>query len=367
MVRWLERSAPAAVSGVGLLATAFLVSGLGACSADPEPRTQVMAVVELASNLPASALTPVDIEVFAGAADDPRPAWLRVHTARFPARDLPVELAIVPAEGDASRRYEVRVTTSDRLAGEDLLVAVRSGFVPEQTLALEVVLRPSCAERTGGCVTNLPPESLPAYGVTPGGTLDAGPGPGRDGGGTTPDDGGAGGVDGGSEECRFDLGCPGSADGCQRGVCVDGRCELAPNQGADCDDGDVCTVEDRCDAGGSCKGEPACGSNETCAAGADDMPVCRCAEGAVRCDGVCRVGICCPGAAGGECAACGTKVCAADGSRYDCVPPPIPPACTNPGGIHCTGSGPDCGCALSCQRRNCNDDCSIGGCFPSTC
>ncbi|MFA7001918.1 MAG: Ig-like domain-containing protein, partial [Candidatus Omnitrophota bacterium] len=63
--------------------------------------------------------------------------------------------------------------------------------------------------------------------------------------------------------CRTVRDCPSAGNACQNSVCQDGHCELVNNT-ASCDDKNKCTSEDQC-AEGSCTGTPkACASDNVC-------------------------------------------------------------------------------------------------------
>ncbi|MBP7127143.1 hypothetical protein KBD49_12335 [Myxococcota bacterium] len=123
---------------------------------------------------------------------------------------------------------------------------------------------------------------------------------------------------------------------CMTFYCIAGKCISAPSgEGTLCDDGNACTVEDRCDASGNCKGQP-----RVCA----DPPGPK----------ECYVGACNP--ASGECEyslALGAT-CAKDA---DCEV-----------GFTCQG----CTCVKSCQvDRDCPDDsstdCLVPSCWNNKC
>jgi hypothetical protein len=61
-----------------------------------------------------------------------------------------------------------------------------------------------------------------------------------------------------SSESRGCDACPASENKCWINTCnvESGECERVPNTDAVCDDGDTCTVDDRCDANGGCAGRP---------------------------------------------------------------------------------------------------------------
>ncbi|MEW6435281.1 MAG: hypothetical protein AB1730_27625 [Myxococcota bacterium] len=114
------------------------------------------------------------------------------------------------------------------------------------------------------------------------------------------------------DTCRLDGTCSGTPKPCTTppgqcfmgtGTCVtDAGCQYAPTPNATCDDGDECTVDDRCDAVGGCAGTAVtCGPRE-----------CQRFAGACDADGGCRYE---PVDAGTPCS--GGGVCNATGG---CVP-----------------------------------------------
>ena len=85
--------------------------------------------------------------------------------------------------------------------------------------------------------------------------------------------------------------CPGSTDPCKVAACVNGSCTtVAGNNGAPCEDGDLCTVGDTCQSGvckpGSVK---VCGaSNDPCAILVCDPTTGECVPQAANAGAVCR-------------------------------------------------------------------------------
>ncbi|WP_437717285.1 VCBS repeat-containing protein [Sorangium sp. So ce448] len=77
-------------------------------------------------------------------------------------------------------------------------------------------------------------------------------------------------------ECLARTDCAGADDPCRPRSCVEGRCAVgvAP-EGAACNDGDACTLNDTCRAGACVSGAPlACSGSASCAAGACVAPAC---------------------------------------------------------------------------------------------
>ncbi len=187
------------------------------------------------------------------------------------------------------------------------------------------------------------------------------------------------------ERCASDDECTRCAPGaCQRPVCENGRCGLAPDDGALCDDDDPCTADDRCRSEG-CRGEPrVCDDANPCTA-----DTCEPGRGCVAepvVDGTCDDGDPCTeddrcdarGACAGQALVCDDG----DPCTLDrCVRPE--PGDVDPGTAGCVfeaTSGPcDDGdpCTLADQCRNrvcagtartCGDDnaCTLDRCDPAT-
>lgn len=154
--------------------------------------------------------------------------------------------------------------------------------------------------------------------------------------------------------------------GCMTGACNDatGDCDVVPNMGANCDDGDVCTVQDVCDDQGDCGGsELPCDDGVDCTTDACDPAsgTCVSAVDEVLCDD-------------GD--ACTTPTC---DTVQGCVQVPDPTCCSADAncydGDSCTAdtcdlatnicvftdSGTCCSTAADCGL---NEVCVGGECFP---
>ncbi len=83
------------------LPSTFALLALAACT--PAPRTQIMARLEAEPGIVAAAER-VRVEI-SGGADDSQLAVR--HTEDFPIAALPLEVAIIPLGGDATRRVSV--------------------------------------------------------------------------------------------------------------------------------------------------------------------------------------------------------------------------------------------------------------------
>jgi hypothetical protein len=161
-----------------LVLVAPFVSLAAGCA--PRPRTQVMVVVTAETDVSATAER-VRVRVLGG--DDEalvERALQDVGTELTPVR-FPVLVAIVPADGLASRRFEVQATALDGEGREVSRARVVSSFVSGRTLRLELRLWGCCASvtcpetqtcRACACVpVEVPPETLEDY------VADAGPPP----------------------------------------------------------------------------------------------------------------------------------------------------------------------------------------------
>ncbi len=83
-------------------------------------------------------------------------------------------------------------------------------------------------------------------GRTDGGTGDGGTGDG----GTTPDAGT-------QPACTLASECPVPTNSClNAATCIDGQCRYSPREGDACNDGNACTLEDKCNSSGLCVGTP---------------------------------------------------------------------------------------------------------------
>ena len=202
----------AAGSAVRVARIALLAACLGAClgACSETPRTQVMLIVDGECGVVARADS---VRVTVTVDGEPVAPPLTYSVGGI-GDGWPRRIALVPRDGDASRRYEARVEALDG-ATTIASAAVRSGYVAESTRVLRVVLEDSCLDvaacganeacRAGGCAaieersaSSLPegtsasalctmplPDAGPLDAATPpdagprdGGTLDAGPGDG---------------------------------------------------------------------------------------------------------------------------------------------------------------------------------------------
>ncbi len=89
--------------------------------------------------------------------------------------------------------------------------------------------------------------------------------------------------DGPASGCQRDSECPAAEAPCKIGRCeADGSCAIVDHVGASCDDGDVCTVGDRCDKGACLAGGNICGCKTTAdCTTLDDANLC---NGSMFCD-----------------------------------------------------------------------------------
>lgn len=246
----------------------FLVFGLlCACTQQPSAATQVMVVIDAQPQVRAMAHD-VDVEVRTGSG--PVDQWdvrlMQSLTSGKTEVTWPLELGLVPRDGDANRVYLVIATARD--AGGDAVAQVRaiSGYQAGKTLSLLLLLEDTClgdasrcgAEQTcrvGQCVdAHTDPGRLPDYARdadgTPelrpfwdAGTLDASDN--RDA-GSDSHDSGSDSRDSGSG--NSDAGVPDAAqDAGQTPAC---------NSDGDCDDGDPCNGQETCVGGHCSAGEP---------------------------------------------------------------------------------------------------------------
>jgi hypothetical protein len=147
------------------------------------------------------------------------------------------------------------------------------------------------------------------------------------------------------EGCALDSDCD-DGDPCTVDACraSDRTCRYGARPGADCEDGDPCTTTDRCDEAGVCRGVAVlCPSTDGCVIGRCDPATGECGVPAVddtpcddgdpcTVDDRCAAGVCAPGASacGG---ACETGACSAEGGGAVCAPAPD--------GVLCDDGDPD--------------------------
>ena len=371
---------------------ALALAVLFAAGCAPEPRTQIMVVVDAEPGVRAEA-DALEVTVFGGPSDE---ALADRGTSLFEDPRWPIELALIPEDNDARRRYRVVARARDG-ASAGAEADVGSGYVAGEVRALYVLLRDVCRGGGAGCgPTTVEPGELPRYAPDAGAEpLDAGPGDGGrvDGGGLDggPIDAGAfdgGAFDGGTcdalEDCDDGLACngeercvagrcvpgvpvlcPPSDQPCTRTQCLDpaGGCMMVQEPaGTACDDGIACTVEDTCRADGICVGTSSCPETVMCLADG----TCGCPSGSVLCEGGCRPGICCPGTTEGECGRCGTFICNGTGDARSCG---LEQGVCDPGDM-CFGQSCSISTGEACpdvQRRECQCDCGGVGCQWSEC
>jgi hypothetical protein len=74
--------------------------------------------------------------------------------------------------------------------------------------------------------------------------------------------------------CQFDWEC-GNGTQCLSDLCIDGKCTIVPKNGLPCNDGDLCTVQDKCFAG-DCIGVPkTCDDGNVCTEDSCDLGECK--------------------------------------------------------------------------------------------
>jgi len=298
----------------GLAACALLA----ACGSGQDPRTQVMVVVDAQTQVRALARE-VDVEVRTGAgaiADwDVR---LRRNITPGEGVEWPLEIALVPRDGDADRVYMVAATARGEDGEAVAEVRAISGYERAKTLSLLLLFEDSCLDRAllcgdeqtcrgGACIdAHVDAGDLPIYerdedgepvrkpfwhsdgcagdgGSGDGGSADGGSGEGGGGGG-----GGTGGTaprpgddctvhadcnDGdpctGTERCvrnRCQEGtpfeCPASGEPCRENVCVDDS-STATCEAQDAREGESCQEGDA-----SSEPQASCARDYVCTAGA---------------------------------------------------------------------------------------------------
>ncbi|MEO7328454.1 MAG: hypothetical protein ABI193_07750 [Minicystis sp.] len=125
--------------------------------------------------------------------------------------------------------------------------------------------------------------------------------------GATTGSGGDGG--GGSNSCISAADCADLADACNSGACINGTCgRLEANEGAACEDGKACSLDDKCHAGVCVAGGfKFCPSTDSCHVGNCDLTVDMCVQvpgndggpcndsNACTATGSCDAGSCLPG------------------------------------------------------------------------
>jgi len=244
------------------LAVCALLAWTSACTSK---RSEVVVRVWASQTVLARAAT-ADVTIRGGEGTDVSRFVLtsteRVDLTRD-ATSLPIDVAVVPADGDATRHFEARV---DLLDGEGMRLggaSVVSGFVEGRIKLVEVFIGDGClgiecadgatcvddarcvdARVDAATLSDYRPrdEQAPFDGGTDAGLVDAGPPAVREGGRPPP-------------------GCASAADCdddnvCTSETCSEGRCVHVPVEGA-CDDGVDCTGDDTCHDG-TCTGVPAC-------------------------------------------------------------------------------------------------------------
>ena len=159
-------------------------------------------------------------------------------------------------------------------------------------LSLALPLLFAAALLNQGCAATVSPTS-----GTGGGTTTATTGSGGDGGGGAP------------SSCVVAADCAALTDACNTGACINGTCGKAEaNEGAACDDGKACSLDDACHAGVCTPGGTKfCPSMDSCHVGDCDLTVDACVQvpgndggpcndaNACTGSGTCSAGECSPG------------------------------------------------------------------------
>ena len=120
---------------------------LVAAGCESAPRTQVMVFVRAEPSVMARAER-LEVEILGGASSEVRtPTQTLVYTSASISEgnplSWPVRIALIPADGDASRTYEVVATAFD-VDGAFARTRVVSGYLARETLTLDVWLRDDC-------------------------------------------------------------------------------------------------------------------------------------------------------------------------------------------------------------------------------
>jgi hypothetical protein len=129
------------------LPVVFVTSVICAIGCAPRPRTQVMVTIDAEPAVAAAAVR-LAIRVEGGATDLSLRAEQTVGSIDAPVA-LPLDVALVPLAGDATRRFRLEATALDATGDELGTVRVFSGFVAERTFSIRLVLEDCC--RTVRC------------------------------------------------------------------------------------------------------------------------------------------------------------------------------------------------------------------------
>jgi hypothetical protein len=354
-----------------------LAAALGASCGGPDPRTQVMVLIDAD---PTVKLETERLRISVRGGRSEAAGGLDLREQREFQRDAPgaealvwpTLVAVVPLDGDVGRIFELEAEAIDGTRRSLVLARARTGFVAGRTLALRLRLEDACRGvfcragttcRQARCVDALVPvTSLPPYDP-----------------GAPEEDGGVGPPTcETSAECDDGVACNGEER------CLDGAC--APGTPLLCDDGVACT-RDVC-RGSGCVAEPddtactagpggRCDPSGGCQYDVCDATTCAPAPGecvTTRCDGArcVREPRCGPAQSccAGECVALGCtdgNDCTSDscGSRGCVHAPRVGAACSD--GDACT-QGDVCDASGSCRGapRACDDGnpCTDDACDP---
>jgi len=225
---------------------ALVCVALLACK-EPDPATQVMVVIDAEPGV-RERITDVELSIKSGEGDVS--AW----SSRFEANitpgggpvPWPLEIALVPGNGEVQRSYVVVARARGESGGVLAEVRAISGYVAGRSLSLPLVFDAACLERTslcdpsftcraGGCVDPfIPPSELLPFepGVRPG-ERESGAGGSA---GTRGGSSGAGGAGGPASDASVEpgldasTGCIGTAEVCMPGARVEcgEECEGCP-------------------------------------------------------------------------------------------------------------------------------------------
>ncbi len=163
---------------------AVLCCVLLGCSTTTTTTTQVMVVVDADPGVRA---TTHDVHVLVRAGQGEISTWEdRYDTmlAADKAKAWPLELSLLPKNGDSTRVFEVVATALDQDGKAVAAVRAISGFVPHQALKLTLRFEDSCLGKAGLCTgtttchdgtcgdAHIDPGALKPYSPKPTGTLD---------------------------------------------------------------------------------------------------------------------------------------------------------------------------------------------------
>lgn len=120
-----------------------LASALCACTPEAKQATEVLLEVDAEPGVRAR-LAKLTIDIRGGAAGDAYADYTGEPSSKLDAPTLPLQIALVPRGGDASRRYQVTVEARDADGGFVAAARVASGYVPGSIRFARLVLEDTC-------------------------------------------------------------------------------------------------------------------------------------------------------------------------------------------------------------------------------